>query len=111
LDGCNPSEAGWRMELLHITSAEAWTEAERSGVYAPPMLEQDGFLHLCTGSQLGYVLGRHFAGRTGLMLLHIDPAQLDDLRWEISELGHDAFPHLHGPLPVVAVIRVEPVQP
>jgi len=99
------------MELLHITSAEAWTEAGQSGVYAPSMLEQDGFLHLCTASQLGYVLGRHFAGRTGLVLLHVDPAQLDDLRWEISEPGHDAFPHLYGPLAVTAVIRAEPLQP
>lgn len=75
------------------------------------MLAQDGFLHLCTPAQLGYVLGRHFAGRTNLVLLHIDPAGLDDLRWEISEPGRDAFPHLYGPLPVAAVLRAEPVQP
>ena len=99
------------MSLLHITSAEAWAEAQRSGLHAPSMLAQDGFLHLCTPAQLGYVLGRHFAGRTGLVLLHIDPAQLDDLRWEISEPGRDAFPHLYGPLPVAAVLRAEPVQP
>jgi uncharacterized protein (DUF952 family) len=99
------------MDLLHVTSAEAWAEASRSGVHAPPMLEQDGFLHLCTAAQLDHVLGRHFAGRTGLVLLHIDPAQLGDLRWENSEASRDAFPHLYGPLPVAAVIRVEPLQP
>jgi len=99
------------MDLLHVTSAEAWAEAKRSGLHAPPMLEQDGFLHLCTAEQLAYVLGRHFAGRTGLVLLHLDPAKLHDLRWEISEPGRDAFPHLYGPLPVAAVIRAEPVQP
>ena len=99
------------MSLLHVTSAEAWAEAQESGRHAPPMLAQDGFLHLCTSAQLGYVLGRHFAGRTGLVLLHLDPAQLDDLRWEVSEPGRDAFPHLYGPLPVAAVLRAEPVQP
>ena len=99
------------MDLLHVTSAEAWAEALRSGVHAPPMLQQDGFLHLCTTAQLDYVLGRHFAGRTGLVLLHLDPAQLGDLRWENSEPGRDAFPHLYGPLPIAAVIRAEPVQP
>jgi len=33
------------------------------------------------------------------MELHIDPAQVEDLRWEISEPGHNAFPHVDGPLP------------
>ncbi len=99
------------MDLLHVTSAEAWAEAERSGQHAPPMLAQDGFLHLCTPAQLHYVLGRHFAGRTGLVLLHINPAMLGDLRWEVSEPGRDAFPHLYDPLPVIAVLRAEPVQP
>ncbi len=98
------------MDLLHVTSAEAWAEAQRSGLHAPPMLAQDGFLHLCTPAQLDYVLGRHFVGRTGLVLLHLDPAQLADLRWEVSEPGRDAFPHLYGPLPVAAVIRAEPLQ-
>jgi uncharacterized protein (DUF952 family) len=99
------------MNVLHITSAEAWTEALQSGQHAPPMLAQDGFLHLCTPAQLDYVLGRHFAGRTGLVLLHIDSAMLGDLRWEVSEPGRDAFPHLYGPLPVAAVMRVGPIQP
>ena len=99
------------MNLLHVTSAEAWAEAQQSGLHAPPMLAQDGFLHLCTPAQLRYVLDRHFAGRTGLVLLHIDPGKLGDLRWENSEPGRDAFPHLYGPLPVAAVLRAEPVQP
>lgn len=99
------------MNLLHVTSADAWAEAQHSGLHAPAMLAQDGFLHLCTAAQLDYVLGQHFAGRTGLVLLHVDPAQLDDLRWEISEPGRDAFPHLYGPLPIAAVVRAEPVQP
>ena len=99
------------MDLLHITSAESWAEAQRFGLHAPEMLTQDGFLHLCTAAQLDYVLGRHFAGRTGLVLLYLDPALLDDLRWEVSEPGRDAFPHLYGPLPVAAVLRAEPLQP
>ncbi len=99
------------MNLLHVTSAEAWAEAQQSGQHAPPMLAQDGFLHLCTPAQLDHVLGRHFAGRANLVLLHVDPARLGDIRWETSEPGRDAFPHLYGPLPVAAVLRTEPVQP
>jgi len=99
------------MILLHVTSAEAWAEAERTGVHAPAMLAKNGCLHLGTPAQLGYVLGRHFAGQTGLVLLHIDQAKLGDLRWETSEPGREAFPHLYGPLPVAAVVQAEPVQP
>ncbi|MBC7799306.1 MAG: DUF952 domain-containing protein [Gemmatimonadaceae bacterium] len=95
--------------ILHITSAEAWAEAQGTGQHAPPMLAADGFLHFCTPSQLDYVLGKHFAGRTNLVMLHVDPAKLDDLRWETSVPGRDAFPHLYGPLPVAAVMRAEPI--
>ena len=97
--------------ILHITSAEAWADAQRTGLHAPAMLDQDGFLHLCTPAQLDYVLGKHFAGRTGLVMLHVDPGLLHDLRWEVSVPGREPFPHLYGPLPVAAVLRAEPVQP
>ena len=95
--------------ILHITSADAWALAQQSGWHDPPMLAADGFLHLCTPEQLDYVLGKHFAGRTGLVILHVDPVRLDDLRWEINEPGRDAFPHLYGPLPVAAVVDVKPI--
>lgn len=97
------------MTLLHVTSAGDWEVAQRSGVHAPPMLDQDGFLHLCTPAQLGGVLERHFAGRTGLVVLHLDPARLDDLRWESSAPERELFPHLYGPLPAAAVILAEPL--
>lgn len=109
LSGCNMTDVSGAA-LLHVTSIEAWDAAQRSGLHDPPMLAQDGFLHLCTAAQLAYVLGKHFAGRTGLTLLHVDASKLDDLRWEVSEPGRDAFPHLYGPLPVAAVIRAEPIQ-
>ena len=53
------------------------------------------------------MLGRHFAGRTGLLVLHVEAAGLD-VRWEESEPGMAAFPHLYGALPAGAVRRVEP---
>ena len=99
------------MELLHVATEDAWTEARRSGTYAPPALAQDGFLHLCTPAQLAFVLNLFFAGRTGLVLLHLDPGQLGDVRWERSEPGRDPFPHLYGSLPAAAVLRAEPLDP
>ena len=90
--------------LLHVCSAGAWAD----GDYAPPELARDGFLHLCTPVQLGFVLGRHFAGRGGLVALRVDAARVGAmLRWERSEPDQDPFPHLYGPIPAAAIMGVE----
>ncbi len=84
------------MTLLHVITAEAWAAG-------PPATPEGGFLHLCTPAQLPFVLARHFAGHSGLVVLHVDPAALEDVRWEASEAGMDPFPHLYGPLPASAI--------
>jgi uncharacterized protein (DUF952 family) len=91
--------------LLHVTTAEDWGQAQRVGGYSQP---EGGFIHLCTPAQLEFVLGRHFAGRTGLVVLRVDTAG-SDVRWETSEPGMPPFPHLYGPLPAISVRGVEPV--
>jgi len=91
--------------ILHVTTLADWAAAQASGLHAPAMLAADGFLHFCTAAQLDYVLGKHFAGRTGLVLLTCDPAQVGDLRWEESVPGQPPFPHVYGPLPVAAVLN------
>ena len=88
--------------LLHVTTADAWA----AGPPAPPV---DGFLHLCTPAQLPFVLERHFAGQSGLVVLHLNAGLLADVRWETGEPGMDPFPHLYGPLPAAAVREVEPL--
>lgn len=90
--------------LLHVTTAQGWEAAQASGAFACP---QGGFIHLCTPGQLSFVLGRHFAGRTGLLVLQLDPAGLD-IRFETSEPGMAPFPHLYGELPAASISAVEP---
>ena len=90
--------------LLHVCAAGDWTGQD----YAPVGLVRDGFIHLCTATQIGFVMRRHFAGRTGLVMLHIDPARCPaPLRWERSEPDQEPFPHLYGPVPAAAVLRVD----
>jgi uncharacterized protein (DUF952 family) len=96
------------MLIYHIATQAAWGKALASGVHAPPSLSEAGFLHCCRESQIGFVLGRFFAGQTGLLVLGIDPAAItSEIRWERSEPDQDSFPHLFGPLPVGAVRTVE----
>jgi uncharacterized protein (DUF952 family) len=96
------------MELHHVLTRSAWESARLAGLYSPPELARDGFLHCCTPAQLGFVLRRHFAGATGLVVIAFETdAVAADLRWVKSEPDQDPFPHLYGPIPCDAVRRVE----
>ena len=59
--------------------------------------------------------GRLFPGRRDLVLLVVDAARLaDPVRWAPGVPGDPPgmrFPHLHGPLPVSAVVAVVPYRP
>lgn len=69
-------------------------------------LRGEPFLHCCTEAQLGFVLQRHFAGRSGLWVVRFDPAAIEGrIEWVRSEPDQDAFPHLYGEI-VVALARV-----
>ncbi len=88
--------------ILHVTTREAWEGARALGLYEGDTLAGEGFIHCCTGEQLGGVLERHFAGRGGLLALTIDPALVtSDIRWEAG------FPHIYGPLDLEAVTSAQ----
>jgi uncharacterized protein (DUF952 family) len=91
-------------KILHVTSTDAWEAARSAGEYRTPDLAAIGFIHFCRPSQLRFVLDRYFAGRGGLVVLHVDVKRLlADLRWEASEPGMETFPHLYGPLNLDAI--------
>ena len=103
------------MNILHITSRQAWIEATRLGRYAAPSLEKDGFIHGSTLRQLLPVAGMFFRGQKDLVVLEIDPKRLtSELRWEPPAGGTappgvpegDAFPHIYGPINLDAIVRV-----
>jgi uncharacterized protein (DUF952 family) len=95
---------GEAMELHHVLTATAWDAARAAGGHAPPELARDGFLHCCTPAQLGFVLTRHFAGVTDLLVLTFETDEVPaELRWVESEPDQAPFPHLYGPIPCEAV--------
>ncbi len=78
--------------LCHVTTAAALAAADGR-------LRATPFLHCCTQAQLPFVLARHFAGRTGLLVLRFDPAAVEGrVEWERSEPDQEPFPHLFGAL-------------
>ena len=91
---------------MHITSRQAWTEAQGRGVYQTPSLEQQGFIHLSELRQVVAVANFLYRGHQDLVLLCVLPDKLTaDLRYEA--LGTDeTYPHLYGPLNLAAVVEV-----
>jgi uncharacterized protein (DUF952 family) len=70
----------------------------------------DGYIHLSCGSQLAATLDKHFSGVSGLVLAAVDLSRLaDTVRWEPAR-GGQLFPHIHGVLPMDAVVSVVPLE-
>ncbi|MEV7499968.1 DUF952 domain-containing protein [Streptomyces sp. NPDC093018] len=102
--------------IVHITERSLWEAARERGTYEVSTrgrtLDQVGFIHFSTREQLPSVVAFVYGGYDGpdeLVVLVVDPARLDaPLRYEPVQPGGEEFPHLYGPLPVSAVVEVEP---
>lgn len=93
--------------IYKICPAEAWRQAEASGVYRGSADDaRDGFIHFSTASQVSGTAAKFFAGQAGLVLVAIPSDALGDaLRWEPSR-GGELFPHLYGELDAGVVLGV-----
>ncbi len=101
--------------IYHITSPHAWEDAQARGEYHAPSLSVEGFIHCSTIAQVLPVAENFYKGQKGLIVLVIDPAQLNSrLQWESpservpSPAGmaeSQKFPHIYGPLNLNAVTK------
>ncbi|MEU9394909.1 DUF952 domain-containing protein [Streptomyces sp. NPDC048324] len=99
--------------IVHITERSLWEAACARGTYETSTrgrtLAQEGFIHCSTRAQLPGTARRFFADLDDLVVLVIDPDRLDvPLKYETDRPGGEAFPHVYGPIPVAAVVDVEP---
>ena len=94
--------------VYRVLTPDEWAAFERAGSFAgSPLDRADGFIHLSAEDQLAGTLAKHFAGIAGLVIVTIDLAALGGaVRWEPSRSGA-LFPHLHGVLPIAAVLGVQ----
>ncbi|NYH46098.1 uncharacterized protein (DUF952 family) [Micromonospora jinlongensis] len=94
--------------IYKLLSNTEWDNALAVGAFSGSAVDrQDGFIHLSGADQVVETARRHFAGATGLTLLSVAEERLGDtLRWEPSR-GGQLFPHVHGPLPVAAVVAAQ----
>ena len=98
--------------ILHITTGQAWLDAQSHGAYAADSLATEGFIHCSTPAQVIWVANMRFRGRSDLVLLHIEPSRLDArVVYENLEGGEQLFPHVYGAIPVSAIVHVTPFRP
>jgi uncharacterized protein (DUF952 family) len=97
-------------KLIYKICAQAeWDAALAAGSYTGSADDaRDGFIHFSTAEQVAPTAAKHFAGRSDLVLIEVDAAQLGPaLRFEPSR-GGALFPHLYGALPLHAVVSSRP---
>jgi uncharacterized protein (DUF952 family) len=94
------------MQLIYHTVSETDWESAGQDALRPASLETEGFIHCSYGDQVARVANRSYADQSDLVVLAIDADALEPLvRDEAAEVG-EKFPHVFGPIPKSAILRV-----
>ncbi|MGB6535187.1 MAG: DUF952 domain-containing protein [Xanthobacteraceae bacterium] len=98
------------LTIYKICEETEWRGGADAGQFGGSAIDHaDGFIHFSTAVQLAETAAKHFAGRSGLVLIAVDAQALGSgLKWERSR-GGDLFPHLYGALPLGAVLWARPL--
>jgi uncharacterized protein (DUF952 family) len=74
-------------------------------------LREQGFIHCSLPHQIGAVAEALYGDvdPDELVVLVIDSDRVNaPVRYEVPEPGAEEFPHVYGPVPLEAIVRVEP---
>ena len=94
--------------IYHVTTKANWDKAVAAGFYEAPSLHTEGFIHNSTAAQVQGVLERYYAGKTNLVLLHIEEIKLTaELKYELAPSVNEEFPHIFGVINIDAIVKTE----
>jgi len=99
-------------ELIYkILPRGEWDNALAEGVFHGSGIDlKDGYIHFSDANQVQETARLHFAGKTNLVLVSVDPKLVSaEIKWEASRNGN-LFPHLYGPLNLDSVKSVDELQ-
>jgi lincosamide nucleotidyltransferase A/C/D/E len=98
--------------LIHLVREPVWGAASDDEHFRPPSLAEDGFIHLCRPQEAVMVANLVFRTVDHLLAVAIDSRLLEaEVRLDAERPGGFAWPHLHGPLNLTAVARVQHYPP
>ena len=93
--------------IFHIVARPRWRAALSADEYRADSLEREGFIHCSFARQVTAVANARYRDIDDLCVLEIDPARLTaPIRVEDSYGSGEAFPHVYGPIPVIAATAV-----
>jgi uncharacterized protein (DUF952 family) len=101
--------------IYHITTRQAWEQAQAAGAYRGDTLDTQGFIHCSTAFQVARVANAFYRGQSGLVLLCIDTEKTapqvifeQPINPDTGEFepGSEQFPHIYGALNLDAVVQV-----
>jgi uncharacterized protein (DUF952 family) len=97
--------------IYHLADLADWDAyaSEYRGSTLGRSLDDVGFIHCSTASQVKQVADVVYSGRNDVLLLKIDPGLLG-LPVLYEEVGGERFPHIYGPIPKAAVISATPMR-
>ncbi len=93
--------------IYHLTTRDAWAQAQEAGEYEAPSLAEEGFIHCSKDvEQMLRVAARLYDGRTDLQALDVEVDKLiSPLKIEPSRSG-ELYPHIYGKLNLDSVLQV-----
>ena len=100
--------------VYHLAFANDWDDAVAAGAYRMSTrgrtLDEEGFIHMSSSSQVDSVARRFYADvQEPLVLLTIDLTLVEaEVRLEVPPGAGEAFPHLYGELDPDAGVAVQP---
>lgn len=93
--------------IYHLILPDDWAAAQAAGVYEPPSLSAENFIHFSTREQVVGTANRFYSQHNQMLLLAVDDTKLGDmLKFEDLYIHGALFPHLYGPLDLNQVIAV-----
>jgi glutathione S-transferase len=99
--------------IFHLALPDDWAAAFGDGEYRVSTrgvtLEQEGFIHCSTRAQIEDTANRFYGDLEQLVVLTIAPRLVPaPIVFEPPAPGVETlFPHVHGPIPIAAVVRAE----
>ncbi|MEM9773930.1 MAG: DUF952 domain-containing protein [Chloroflexota bacterium] len=93
--------------ILHMLKRSDWESAKSKGIYHPPSLTEEGFIHCSQPEMIVTVANGLYLGQTDMIILVIDSEMLiAPLIYEdCYETGY-AFPHIYGSITPDVVLDV-----